>query len=98
MTIETKKLVISEELKRKVEMICKFAYVEYSFTNGYIINLKNTNIAYVKPHILKVKGNDYLIFIYKIILFIKSKKDHLLKVISTINCNFLILYMIIFLL
>lgn len=27
-----------------------------------IINLKNTNIAYVKPHILKVKGNDYLIF------------------------------------
>ena len=55
MTIETKKLVISEELKRNVEMICKFAYVEYSFTNGYIINLKNTNIAYVKPHILKVK-------------------------------------------
>ncbi len=43
-------------------MICKFAYVEYSFTNGYITNLKNTNIAYVKPHILKVKGNDYLIF------------------------------------
>jgi len=62
MTIETKKLVISEELKRKIEMICKFAYVKYSFTNGYIINLKNTNIAYVKPHILKVKGNDYLIF------------------------------------
>ena len=59
MTIETKKLVISEELKRKVEMICKFAYVEYSFTNGYI---KNTNIAYVKPYILKVKDNDYLIF------------------------------------
>ena len=24
MTIETKKLVISEELKRKIEMICKF--------------------------------------------------------------------------
>ena len=28
MTIETKKLVISEELKRKIEMICKFAYKE----------------------------------------------------------------------
>ena len=27
-----------------------------------IINLKNTNIAYVKPHILKVKSNGYLIF------------------------------------
>ena len=43
-------------------MICKFVYVEYSFTNGSIINLKNTNIAYVKTHILKVKDNDYLIF------------------------------------
>lgn len=56
MTIETKKLVISEELKRKVEMICKFAYVEYSFTNGYIINLKNTNIAYVNPIFWKLKA------------------------------------------
>ena len=62
MTIETKKLVISEELKRKDEMICKSAYVEYSFIHGYIINLKNTNIAQVKPNILKVKVNDYLIF------------------------------------
>ena len=43
-------------------MICKFAYVEYSFASGNIISLKNTNIAYVKPHILKVKNNDYLIF------------------------------------
>ena len=32
MTIGTKKLVISEESKRKIEMICKFAYVEYFFT------------------------------------------------------------------
>ena len=62
MTIETKELKISNELKGKVEMICKFAYVEYSFINGSIISFKNTNIAYVKPHILKVKDNDYLIF------------------------------------
>ena len=75
MTIETKELVISEELKRKVEMICKFAYVEYSFTNGYIINLKNTNIACVKPHVLKVKGNDYLIFEEYDEVFINGYKD-----------------------
>ena len=34
MTIETKELVISEELKRKVEMICRFAYVDCEFING----------------------------------------------------------------
>ena len=62
MTIETKELVISEELKRKEEMICRFAYVDYEFINGNIKSIKNTNIAYVKPHILKVKNNDYLVF------------------------------------
>ena len=62
MTIETKELKISNELKRKVEMICKFAYVEYSITNGNVKSIKNTNIAYVKPHVLRVKNNDYLIF------------------------------------
>ena len=51
MTIETKELVISEELKRKIEMIGRFAYVEYEFINGNIKSIKNTNIAYVKPHI-----------------------------------------------
>lgn len=43
-------------------MICKFAYVKYEILNGSIISLKFTNIAYVKPHILKVNSNDYLLF------------------------------------
>lgn len=62
MTIETKKLVISEELKRKVEMICRFANIKYTIINGNIKSIKNTNIAMVKPHIVKIKGIDYLIF------------------------------------
>ena len=58
MTIETKELVISEELKKKVDIICKFACVNnYTFENGNIVNLRNINIAYVKPHVLKVKWN-----------------------------------------
>ena len=48
MTIETKELVISEGLKRKVEIICWFAYVDYEFINGNIKSIKNTNIAYNK--------------------------------------------------
>ena len=62
MIIETKQLIISEKLKRKVELICRFANVDYTLTNGNIKNIKNTNIAYVKPHILRVKETDYLIF------------------------------------
>lgn len=62
MTIETKALVISEELKKKVDMICRFACVKYELINGSVISIKSTNIAYVKPHILKVNSNDYLLF------------------------------------
>ena len=59
--IETKDLKISDELNRKIDMICRFACVKYEFIPGNIKSIKNTNSAYAKPHILKVKGNDYLI-------------------------------------
>ena len=62
MIIETKELKISEELKRKVEMVCRFANVKYTIINGNIKSIKNTNIAMVKPHIVKIKGIDYLVF------------------------------------
>lgn len=75
MTIETKELVISEELKRKLEMICRFAYAEYEFINGNIKSIKNTNIAMVKPHIVKIKGIDYLIFDECDDIFINDYKE-----------------------
>lgn len=53
--LETKELKISDELNRKIDMICRFACVKYEFIPGNIKSIKNTNIAYVKPHILKVK-------------------------------------------
>ncbi len=62
LTIETKELEISIELKRKVEMICKFACVKPIITNGNIKNIKETNIAYVKPHIININNIDYLMF------------------------------------
>ena len=62
MTIETKELKINEELKRKVEMVCRFANVKYTIINGNIKSIKNTNIAMIKPHIVKLKGIDYLVF------------------------------------
>ena len=72
MIIETKQLIISEEHKRKVELICRFANAKYTLTNG---NIKNTNIAYVRPHILKVKETDYLIFDECDDIFINDYKE-----------------------
>ena len=41
-------------------MICKFACVKSAITDGNIKNIKGTNIAYVKPHIININNIDYL--------------------------------------
>ena len=38
--IETKNLKISEELNRKIDMICRFACVKYKFIPGILNQLK----------------------------------------------------------
>ena len=43
-------------------MICRFASVKVVFTNGNIKSVKGTNIAYVRPHIVRINNNDYLLF------------------------------------
>ena len=40
LTIETKELNISDELRKKVDMICKFACAKPTFKNGNIRILK----------------------------------------------------------
>ena len=54
LTIETKELNISEELKKKVDMICKFACVKPTITHGNIKNINGTNIVYVMPHVITI--------------------------------------------
>ena len=51
MTIETKELKLSEELKRKIEMVCRFAYVDYSIQNGNIKSKEMQDIMKEQQHI-----------------------------------------------
>lgn len=80
MTMETKELVISEELRKKVDMICRLACVKYELMNGSFINIKSTNIAYTKPHILKVDGNDYLLFDVRDDVFTNGYVNRIMKI------------------
>ena len=91
MTIETKKLVISEELKRKIEMICKFAYVEYSFTNGYIdikpeeikkIKIKNEDFIYKRITIILNDGTKYIMNSAKEVKGVNYHQENLNKFIE----------------
>ena len=60
--LETKKLEISEPLKRKVDLICRFAYDDCTIINQNVKSIKNTYIAYVKPHIVRINNINYLLF------------------------------------
>lgn len=62
LTIETKELEISEKLKRKVEMVCRFTNTKPIYQKGSIKSIKETNIAYVRPHVITIKNNKYLMF------------------------------------
>ena len=70
--VETKEIKISEELKRKIEMICRFTNTKPTIKNGSIRNIKGTNIAYVEPHQIFIKDNMYLIYDESDIVFINN--------------------------
>ena len=63
MNIETKELNINDNLKRKIEIICRFSNVKYELINGSIISINNTNLGYIKPHILII-----IIIIYSLMI------------------------------
>lgn len=70
--IETKEIEISEDLKRKIEMIGRFSNTKPIIKNGSIRNIKGTNIAYVEPHQIFIKNN-------KVIMKVKNQTKRRFK-------------------
>ena len=62
MKIVKEKVEIDEELEKKINNLLKFSNIKAKLENGNIISLSNTNIAYIEPHSLEIKGITYLFF------------------------------------
>lgn len=62
MQIVKEKLEIDEGLEKKINNLLKFNNVKAKLKTGSIISLSNTNIAYIEPHTLEIKGITYLFF------------------------------------
>ena len=62
MNITKEVLEIEETLQNKVKNILMFLGIKARIKNGNIINVSNTNIAYVEPHKLKINDISYLFF------------------------------------
>ena len=70
--IISKQLEFEEELKRKIEFICDFCNTKPKIINGNIRNIEHTNLSYIEPHRVIIKGITFLVFNYSKILYINN--------------------------
>ena len=58
LSITRKEINISKELKSKIEWTCKLKQVTPEIINGSLRIVEHTNLAYVEPHRVIIKGKD----------------------------------------
>ncbi len=51
-----------DSLRIRLEFICQFSKTKPTFINSIIRKIDKTNIAYISPHVITIKENNYLIF------------------------------------
>ena len=62
--ITKKELIIESELKNKIEFICSFCNTTPIIINGNIRKINKTNLNYIEPHRIIIKGITFLAFNY----------------------------------
>ena len=75
--IVTKELEFDKELKKKIEFVCDFCNTTPTFINGNIRNIDRTNLSYIEPHRIIIKGMTFLAFNYSKTLYINNLSNKL---------------------
>lgn len=73
--ITTKELEIESELKKRIEFICDFCNTKPTFINGNIRNITRSNLSYIEPHRIIIKGITFLAFNYSKTLYINNLSE-----------------------
>lgn len=68
--IVKKELEFDKELKKKIEFVCEFCNITPTIINGGIRNIDRTNLSYIEPHRIIIKGITFLAFNYSKTLYI----------------------------
>lgn len=64
-------ITFDESLRQRLEFICEFSHTTPTFINGYIHKVARTNLSYVEPHKIIIKGVTFLAFNYSNEIYIK---------------------------
>ena len=75
--IITKEVPIDEDIKTKLEFICDFCNVKPSFINGSIHNIEKTNINYIEPNKIIIKGTTFLVFNHSRDVYVENLQKHI---------------------
>ena len=75
--ITKEKLEIDNELMKKIEFICSFCNTTPTIINGNIRNITRTNLSYVEPHRIFIKGITFLAFNYSKTLYVGNLSNKL---------------------
>lgn len=70
--ITKKELEIDNELKKKIEFICSFCNTTSTIINGNIRKINKTNLNYIEPHRIIIKGITFLAFNYSNEIFVEN--------------------------
>ena len=69
---------IEEALKKKLEFICSFCNTKCEIKKGSIRTIKRTNLSYVEPHRIIIKGITFLAFNYETNIYIENLSNKIL--------------------
>ena len=73
-----KEIEIEESLKKKIEFICSFCNTTPIIENGSLRIIERTNLAYVEPHRIIIKGITFLAFNYETSIYVEDLSKRLL--------------------
>ena len=73
-----KEIEIEESLKKKIEFICSFCNTTSIIENGSLRTIERTNLAYVEPHRIIIKGINFLAFNYETCIYVEDLSKRLL--------------------
>ena len=74
----TQEIKIEESLKKKIEFICSFCNTTPIIENGGLRTIERTNLAYVEPHRIIIKGITFLAFNYETSIYVEDLSKRLL--------------------
>ncbi len=77
LNITTKEVPITEELQSKIQFTCDFCNVKPIFINGSIRRIEKTNINYIEPNKIIIKGTTFLAFNHGRDLYVENLQKHI---------------------